>query len=136
MVQTRAKKTLTERKRKPSRDMPQLVLWRVIECEFREYQPVWEREGIVEKRRFRGDIVLERPCILIEVDGWQYHAKYKSGFAASLSRQNEVVIAGWMVLRFRASEIYNQMDQVCLTIRRAIDSIESKQKFIKQESRA
>lgn len=41
----------------------------------------------------------------IEVDGWQYHGKFKRGFHRDREKRNLLVINGWSLMSFTAKQI-------------------------------
>lgn len=98
--------------------MPDEVLWMAVKAQFphaeREYQ------GAVPGRRYRIDIALEAEKIAIEIDGWQYHGKFKSAHESDRERQNHLAVAGWLVLRFTAGQIFKDLQGVSATIERAV----------------
>ena len=98
--------------------MPDEVLWMAVKAQFphaeREYQ------GAVPGRRYRIDIALEAEKIAIEIDGWQYHGKFKSAHETDRERQNHLAVAGWLVLRFTAGQIFKDLEGVSATIEKAV----------------
>lgn len=99
--------------------MPDEVLWMAVKAQFphaeREYQ------GAVPGRRYRIDIALEAEKIAIEIDGWQYHGKFKSTHESDRERQNHLAVAGWLVLRFTAGQIFKDLQGVSATIEKAVE---------------
>lgn len=99
--------------------MPDEVLWMAVKAQFphaeREYQ------GAVPGRRYRIDIALEAEKIAIEIDGWQYHGKFKSAHESDRERQNHLAVAGWLVLRFTAGQIFKDLQGVSATIEKAVE---------------
>lgn len=80
----------------------------------------------LEGRNFRIDCALPELWLALEMDGWQYHGKYKGNFQADRERQNLLVIEGWRILRFFAKEIITDMDGVLDCVEGAVASIERK----------
>lgn len=72
-----------------------------------------EFKGAIPKRRFSLDIAIPSLKIAIEVDGWQYHGKYKESHTKDRERQNLLTLAGWRVLRYTAKQINGSLD-VCV----------------------
>jgi len=99
--------------------MPDEVLWMAVKAQFphaeREYQ------GAVPGRRYRIDIALEAEKIAIEIDGWQYHGKFKSAHESDRERQNHLAVAGWLILRFTAGQIFKDLQGVSATIEKAVE---------------
>ena len=46
----------------------------------------------------------EEQRLALELDGWQHHRSHAS-FIADRSRANQLILAGWMVLRFTAQSL-------------------------------
>lgn len=98
--------------------MPDEVLWMAVRVQYPQAQR--EFQGAVPGRRYRIDIALEAEKIAIEIDGWQYHGKFKSAHESDRERQNHLVVAGWLVLRFTAGQIFKDLQGVSATIERAV----------------
>jgi hypothetical protein len=62
-----------------------------------------------------GDIVLEEPRVVIEVDGWAHHVRPER-FQRDRERQNRLVAAGWTVLRFTWRDLTERPEYVVATI--------------------
>lgn len=75
-----------------------------------------EFTGAVPGRRFRLDAAFPLVRLGIEVDGWEYHGKHKGDFLRDRERDRQLVLHGWRLLRFAASEIrrnpWGVLDQV------------------------
>jgi very-short-patch-repair endonuclease len=63
-----------------------------------------------------GDVVFRAARIVIEVDGWAYHSDPEL-FQRDRTRQNRLVRAGWMVLRFTWRDLTKRPDHVVSIIR-------------------
>lgn len=98
--------------------MPDEVLWLAVSSSYPEAQR--EFEGSVPGRRFRIDIALVNEKIAIEVDGWQYHGKFKSAHQSDRERQNLLAVQGWLVLRFTSGQIFKDLYGVSATIDAAV----------------
>lgn len=94
--------------------MPDEVLWLAVSTSYPAAQR--EFEGSVPGRRFRIDIALVDEMIAIEVDGWQYHGKFLAAHQSDRERQNLLAVNGWLVLRFTAAQIFNDIQGVSATI--------------------
>ena len=66
-----------------------------------------------------GDCVHFTLRIVVEVDGWAWHTD-RQRFQRDRDRQNALVHAGWMVLRFTWLDLIDHPDRVIASIRRAI----------------
>ncbi len=65
------------------------------------------------------DIAFEKLKLAIEVDGWEFH-KTPEAFESDRWRQNDLVLAGWRVLRFTAKMIRDHPQIVLRVIERAL----------------
>lgn len=70
-------------------------------------------------RKFEIDIAFVDDRIAIEVDGWQYHGKFKNGFQRDREKQNRLVMEGWRPLRFFYREIRDELGRVLDDIEKA-----------------
>lgn len=65
-------------------------------------EPVQQHPVSVGSRNYRIDLAYPDQKIAIEIDGWEYH-RNRSAFDDDRSRANDLVVAGWHVLRFTSS---------------------------------
>jgi hypothetical protein len=65
-------------------------------------EPVQQHPVSVGGRHYRIDLAYPEQKIAIEIDGWEYH-RNRSAFDDDRSRSNDLVVAGWHVLRFTSS---------------------------------
>ncbi len=65
------------------------------------------------------DVAFPASLVAIEVDGWAWHIDPER-FQLDRSRQNEMVTAGWTVLRFTWTDLTERPDLVLRTVRRAL----------------
>ena len=63
-----------------------------------------------------GDVVFEDVKLVIELDGWAFHAT-PDRFQRDRRRQNRLIAAGWTVLRFTWRDLVERPEQVITTIR-------------------
>ena len=98
--------------------MPDEVLWAAVRTQHPHAQR--EFEGAVPGRRYRIDIALEAEKIAIEIDGWQYHGKFKSAHESDRERQNHLAVAGWHGVRFTAGQSFKDLDGVSAPIEKAV----------------
>jgi very-short-patch-repair endonuclease len=72
-------------------------------------------------QRFIGRVDFARPELrfAIEVDGYEFHSSL-SAFNRDRARQNELVAAGWTVLRFTWDDIIHRPEVVVAAIRRVL----------------
>lgn len=97
---------------KPDNNVIQNILWTEVRLLWPELA-VSEYTNAVPGRRFRIDIAIPSVKLGIEVDGWQFHGKYKADFTKDRVRQNLLVINGWRILRFTANQIRTEL-AMCL----------------------
>lgn len=83
-----------------------------------------EYRGAVPGRRFRLDVGFPDIRLAVECDGWAWHGRHKSDFKRDRERDRALLLAGWRVLRFFASEIRRTPDQVVETVAEAIATLE------------
>lgn len=69
--------------------------------------------------RYEVDLALPAARVAVEVDGWAWHSDVER-FRHDRRRQNELVLAGWTVLRFTWDDLTNRPDAVLSQIRTAI----------------
>lgn len=69
--------------------------------------------GALADRKFELDIAFPELKCAAEIDGWEFHGKYLSGFKRDREKDRLLTLAGWRVLRFTAAEINQQID-LCL----------------------
>lgn len=62
-------------------------------------EPVQQYRVVLSGRRCRIDLAYPDLKVAIEVDGWEYH-RTRTAFDADRARENDLVAAGWRVLRF------------------------------------
>ena len=111
----RGRQTVASRRQ---RRMPEDVLWQAV---VRAYPDACrEYVGAVPGRRYRIDVALVEDRIAVECDGWQYHGKFKSAHESDRERQNHMAVAGWLVLRFTAGQIFKDLEGVSATIEKAV----------------
>lgn len=86
---------------------PQAQLTTLIKAQLPDYAFEENKKDAVPDRKFEIDIAFVAQKLAVEVDGWQYHGKFKAGFSRDREKQNLLVCEGWRVLRFTAKQIYN-----------------------------
>ncbi len=73
----------------------------------------------VRGREYRLDLAYPAVRLAIEVDGRAYHSD-PADFRRDRQRQNDLVLAGWTVLRFTADDIRFQPARVLAAVRTAL----------------
>lgn len=68
------------------------------------------------------DIVIRGTRIVVEIDGFRYHSADER-FQSDRDRQNALVGAGFVVLRFTWRDLMTREDHVVATIRRHLDDV-------------
>lgn len=84
-----------------------------------EYSPV-------PGRKYRIDFAFPADKLAIEIDGWQYHGKTLGAFRNDRTRQNELAVAGWLILRFPAGDVSKDIGSMFRTIDRCLANIRSR----------
>jgi very-short-patch-repair endonuclease len=80
---------------------------------------VQQHRVTIGNRRYRIDLAYPEKKLAIELDGWDTH-RHRSAFDEDRARANELVVAGWHVLRF-TSTMTN--DQAVATVQAALASL-------------
>ena len=62
--------------------------------------------------------------VAIEVDGWETHGS-PTAMAADDVRQNKLISAGWIVLRFTWHQVTHEQAEVAAAVRAALDGATS-----------
>jgi very-short-patch-repair endonuclease len=65
-------------------------------------EPVQQHSVTLGSRRCRIDLAYPDLMIAIEVDGWEFH-RTRTAFDQDRARANDLVVAGWHVLRFTST---------------------------------
>lgn len=100
----------TNQARPPHHD-PQAILTKALRERLGVDAVASEVVGLIQGRRYRADIVLQKARLVIEFDGFQYH-RSKSAFQKDRERQNLFVQHGWRVLRFFNKQVRDDLDAV------------------------
>lgn len=86
---------------------------------------VHEYRNAIPSRDFRLDIAFPDVKLAVEVDGWQFHGKFKSGFHKDREKQNLLTENGWRILRFSAKAIFNDVDACITSIQKTLSIIDA-----------
>jgi very-short-patch-repair endonuclease len=81
--------------------------------------PLPHREYAVMDAAYRLDFAWPEQKLAVELDGYASHSSAKA-FGDDRSRQNELVLAGWTVLRFTWDDVCGEPDKVAGQIRAAL----------------
>lgn len=65
-------------------------------------EPVQQHKVRISGRNYRIDLAYPEYGIAIEVDGWEHHSS-RSAFDGDRARENDLVVAGYRVLRFTSA---------------------------------
>ncbi|WP_232828224.1 DUF559 domain-containing protein [Kribbella monticola] len=81
----------------------------------------FEPQVLVERKRFRARVDLghREAKIAVEAEGYAFHGS-SGDFAADCRRYDELVAAGWLVLRFTYQQVLFEPDWVIATIQDAL----------------
>ena len=101
----------------PERDLHQLFRQNGI-TGWRANAPV----TIAGRKTRYPDVRFDEIKLLVEIDGRTTHDS-SDAFDSDHSRQNDLIDAGWTVLRFTARQVYNEPAMVVRTVRRNIDRL-------------
>jgi hypothetical protein len=82
--------------------------------------PVAQYPVTVDSAHYRLDFAYPARRIAIEGDGFAFHSD-RQRFESDRQRQNDLVLDGWLVLRFTWRQIVHQPDQVAARIAAALD---------------
>ena len=86
-------------------------------------QPTLQYEVRVGQRLIgRVDFAYPRLNLAIEVDGYEFHSSL-AAFSHDRARQNELVAAGWTVLRFTWDDLVHRPERVVNVLRRVLGAI-------------
>jgi len=81
----------------------------------------FEPQVVVKRGQFRARVDLghRQAKIAVEAEGYEFHGS-SADFAADCRRYDELVAAGWLVLRFTYQQVLFEPDWVVATIRQAL----------------
>jgi len=79
-------------------------------------EPVRQHKVVVDARTYYIDLAYPDALLAIEVDGFEFH-RGRTVFDADRVRQNDLVSAGWTVLRFTSR---STRDEIVAVVRRAL----------------
>ena len=81
----------------------------------------FEPQLLIKHNRFRGRVDLGHQAarIALEADGFAFHGS-SADFTADCRRYNELVAAGWLVLRFTYQQVVSDPAWVVATVQRAL----------------
>ncbi|WP_038170460.1 DUF559 domain-containing protein [Tomitella biformata] len=65
---------------------------------------------------YAGDLVDQEARLVVEIDGRGFHSE-REVFTHDRRRQNAIVIADWLVLRYSADDVFERTDQIALEIK-------------------
>lgn len=71
-------------------------------------------------RAYSLDIASVSDHLCIEMDGWQYHGRFKKDFQRDRVRQNRLSVEGWRILRFFPKQVYSDMPGILAVVERAL----------------
>ncbi|MCA2999494.1 MAG: DUF559 domain-containing protein [Rhodocyclaceae bacterium] len=98
---------------------PHQILWAAVSAVYGERAEL-EYAGAVPGRKYRIDIAIPSARLALEIDGWEYHGKYKADFTRDRARQNLLTIHGWRILRFTAGQIRKDTNGCIESIKAAL----------------
>lgn len=102
---------------------PQQKLWRALVARYPELVKsgdlAWELGNVVPGRKFSLDIGFKDLKVGLEMDGWEWHGKNIKNFKRDRRKDRLLLLSGWRVLRFFASEINDEIEEVLEVIEQA-----------------
>lgn len=104
---------------------PQEKLTQLIKMHFPDHVIEEDKKDAIPNRKLEIDIAFTDLKLAVEVDGWQYHGKYLSGFKKDREKQNLLVIHGWLILRFTNAQIKHGPMDCVETIRTCLNNIQN-----------
>lgn len=117
-----ARKAVRRRRRVAGTSPPQRKLWAAVKAAYPEAEQ--EKGGLVPGKRYTADIVLERCRLVIELDGWEFHGRYKSGFLRDRQKDRSLMLAGYRICRFTAGEVMKNLGEVMRILGQVVAMIE------------
>lgn len=76
--------------------------------------------GAIPGRRFEIDLALPDIRFGIEVDGWQYHGKYKESFLRDREKDWLAALAGWQIVRASHRMIMDDPEKLAQQIQQLV----------------
>jgi very-short-patch-repair endonuclease len=84
-------------------------------------RPVCQHPVTIAGRRYRIDLAYPDQRVAIELDGFEFHSA-RDRFELDRTRQNDLVLAGWRVLRFTWRQVCREPDLVATRVAEALRS--------------
>lgn len=113
---------------------PQEKLWRALVSRYPDLVKMgelcWEVSGVVPGRRYSLDIAFREIQLGLEMDGWEWHGKNIKNFKRDRQKDRLLLLAGWRVLRFFASEVNDEIESVLDTIEKARAVVAEEKKLL------
>jgi hypothetical protein len=111
---------------------PQEKLWRALVHRYPELVKAgdlcWELGGVVPGRKYSLDIAMKDLNLGLELDGWEWHGKNIKNFKRDRQKDRLLLLSGWRVLRFFASEVIDEIESVMDVIEQARTVVSAQQK--------
>lgn len=105
---------------------PQRRLWDAVKRKYPSAEQ--DKRGLIKGRRYIADILLADYRLVIEVDGWEFHGKYKAGFQRDREKDRALMLAGYRICRFSAGEILKDVEAVLKILEKVIEKIKDEQR--------
>ena len=110
---------------------PQQKLWRALVHRYPELVKTgdlcWELGGVVPGRKYSLDIAFRGMKLGCELDGWEFHGRNIENFKRDRRKDRLLMLSGWRILRFFASEVNNEIESVVEAIEQARVVVASQQ---------
>jgi len=102
--------------------VPETRLWELVSALYPEAER--EKKGLVPGRKFTVDIFLPDHNLCLELDGWEFHGKFKAGFVRDREKDRLLLINGFRTIRFSAGEVLKAPGKVVKIICEVISVID------------
>lgn len=112
------------RRKKPKALTPKALnpaeesLYILLKKAFEPTHPVCRETLVVPGRKYRADFCIPSLMLCIEVDGFEFHGKHKESFHHDRSRDFEIFLQGYKMIRIPATEILYRTADAQLKINR------------------
>lgn len=107
-------KTITPKPLNPAEES----LYILLKKAFEPAHLVCREMLVVPNRNYRADFCIPSLMLCVEVDGWEFHGKHKESFHHDRSRDFEIFLQGYKIIRIPATDILYRTADAQLKIKR------------------